>query len=127
MRFALKSNFEPYLAVLRIGTAAAEIVRQEVNNASPGRWLGRQQSEYGWKLWFVVGALAIATGLARPVRRGGRRVCIRRCRVPDRGYQCGQCERWSRYDPTAAGVYILTAPDNDTDGANGLPLDHQPR
>lgn len=76
---------------------------------------------YGWKLWVVVGALAVAPGLARPGS-----AAVLECASGDvacliAAINAANASAGADTIQLQPGVYILTAPDNDTDGANGLP------
>ena len=77
--------------------------------------------KYRLKLWVVVGALAVATALARPGA-----AAVVECASGDvacliAAVNAANASAGADTIQLQPGVYVLTAPDNDTDGANGLP------
>ena len=83
--------------------------------------VGDKSRAYGWSVWVVVGALAFSLGTARP----GAAAAIE-CAAGDVACLITAINTANASGaPTTiqlqAGTYTLTAPDNDTDGSNGLP------
>src|SRR5580765_3403289 len=116
MCFAPRSNFEPSLSELRIDHANTRRSAMPSQDGAAG-----SSREHGWALSAIVVGLAIALALARPCA-----AAVVECASGDvtcliTAVNTANASGGANTIQLQPGTYSLRAPDNDTEGPNGLP------